>query len=398
MAFNWGQFGGSLLSGVGQGLMQAGTPGGNFGQGFMAGTQGFQQQLDAREMHKYREIQAQALQQQMQDSALAHSEKAAQDKAWQDYLASQGGGGMMSTAPMMADRDRLAPAQPGVQTAAAGVGPGMMSGQWTPEQWALLHALPREQGMAIMAQQAFAPPKEPKDNRTDDQREYEFARSQGYEGSFLNFVLDQKKAGASSTTVDVHAPNQPTIGAIPPGYVAIPDGNGKYVFEKIPGGPAADEQADKDKKAASSAGQKQQMSDIVTGDIQRALDIISRSPNTTTGIGGQVLSNVGGTASNDVRALVQTVRANVGFDQLQQMRANSPTGGALGPVSDAENGLLQSVLGNLEQSQSQEQLERNLKRLNDVILDIVHGPGKGGQRYGQSNQGAGDLKSKYGLE
>ena len=42
-----------------------------------------------------------------------------------------------------------------------------------------------------------------KDTRTDDIREYEFARSQGYDGTFQQFMTDMKKAGAATQTVKV---------------------------------------------------------------------------------------------------------------------------------------------------------------------------------------------------
>ena len=72
------------------------------------------------------------------------------------------------------------------------------------------------------------------------------------------------------------------------------------------------------------------------------------------------------------------------------MREASPTGGALGNVSEKENEYLQSVLGNVEQSQNPEQLKRNLLRLREAYLDIVHGYGNrptGGPSYQQQSSG-----------
>ena len=63
------------------------------------------------------------------------------------------------------------------------------------------------------------------------------------------------------------------------------------------------------------------------------------------------MSAVPGSSAKNVSALLDTVKANVGFEQLSAMRAASPTGGALGAVSERENALLQSVLGSVEQSQ-----------------------------------------------
>src|SRR5690606_3574220 len=79
--------------------------------------------------------------------------------------------------------------------------------------------------------------------------------------------------------------------------------------------------------------------------------------------------------ARNLDALLTTVKANVGFDRLQAMREASPTGGALGAVSDFENRQLQATLGNLEQSQTPDQLKYNLQRFKDTYLDIIHGPG-----------------------
>lgn len=72
------------------------------------------------------------------------------------------------------------------------------------------------------------------------------------------------------------------------------------------------------------------------------------------------------------------------------MRDSSPTGGALGNVTEKELALLQAVRGSLKQAQTPEQILYNLMRLNNVILDIVHGPGNGGPRYDLSKFGVPD--------
>lgn len=80
----------------------------------------------------------------------------------------------------------------------------------------------------------------------------------------------------------------------------------------------------------------------------------------TTGFLGSMASKIPGTPAYDLGAKLDTIRANIGFDKLQEMRENSPTGGALGQVSEFENRLLQAVWGNLTQSQSPEQFRENL--------------------------------------
>ena len=86
----------------------------------------------------------------------------------------------------------------------------------------------------------------------------------------------------------------------------------------------------------------------------------------TAGTLGSVLSLVPGTAAANVSADIDTLRANIGFDELSKMRQASPTGGALGNVSEKEIGFLQSVAANLSQRQTPEQLRRNLARVEQI--------------------------------
>ena len=52
------------------------------------------------------------------------------------------------------------------------------------------------------------------------------------------------------------------------------------------------------------------------------------------------------------------------------MRAASPTGGALGAISDREIILLSSTLASLSQKQSPEQLAQNIKQLREIYTTI----------------------------
>jgi hypothetical protein len=45
---------------------------------------------------------------------------------------------------------------------------------------------------------------QPKDTRTDDQREYEYARSQGFQGTLQDWLVTQKQAGATTNNVNVN--------------------------------------------------------------------------------------------------------------------------------------------------------------------------------------------------
>ncbi len=164
------------------------------------------------------------------------------------------------------------------------------------------------------------------------------------------------------------------MGAVPPHYRAIYDEAGNPVrLEPLPGGKAAQEAEEAAKAEEAKGAQARKYADIVTEDVDRVLDLADKFP--VTGF-FSVAQHIPGTPQADAAALLSTIRSNVGFGRLQEMRDSSPTGGALGPVSDMENRLMQATLGNLEQSQTEEQFRYNLERVKDTYLDIIHGPGQ----------------------
>jgi hypothetical protein len=114
---------------------------------------------------------------------------------------------------------------------------------------------------------------------------------------------------------------------------------------------------------------RQQQQTMLDETIDRAAGLTS---GWTTGVGSW-LQKVPGSDANDLRATLDTIKGNIGFDKLQEMREASPTGGALGAVSTFELQNLQSVLGNLEQSQSKDQFLFNLEQVRNTLRDIVHG-------------------------
>lgn len=150
--------------------------------------------------------------------------------------------------------------------------------------------------------------------------------------------------------------------------VAVPIGGSKL--------DAAGKLADEQSKAAQQG--KEATADIVTEDIDRLIANIDKNKDrgvlASTGAPAAVTQFIPGTPSYNAKALADTVRANVGFDKLQSMRAASKTGAALGPVSDFENKLLQATVGNLELSQDPEQVRYNLTRVKKLYTAIIdHG-------------------------
>lgn len=76
---------------------------------------------------------------------------------------------------------------------------------------------------------------------------------------------------------------------------------------------------------------------------------------------GSLLASIPGSSAMDLKSTITTIKANIGFDRLQRMRAESPTGGALGQVAVQELVALQSTIANLDTAQSTEQFKANMK-------------------------------------
>ena len=166
----------------------------------------------------------------------------------------------------------------------------------------------------------------------------------------------------------------PQVGTIPQGFELIEDTQtGGFRMRPIPGGPAATEMAAEEEQAEQRQELQQRAGQVVFEDIERLENLVENDSllNPVLGLKGVAASVVPGTSRVDAESLAETVRANIGFDRLQQMREASPTGGALGQVSNQELATLQAVLGNLSFTQSQEQLERNLGRLKDIYSQIL---------------------------
>ena len=106
-------------------------------------------------------------------------------------------------------------------------------------------------------------------------------------------------------------------------------------------------------------------------DIIPALDGDTSWFSAEAGLPGAIFRQFPGSRATDFAAKLDTLKANIGFDRLQKMRDESPTGGALGQVSEMELRQLNAALGSLEQNQSPQQLQENLKRIRDHYIRAV---------------------------
>lgn len=112
--------------------------------------------------------------------------------------------------------------------------------------------------------------------------------------------------------------------------------------------------------------------DLVSGKIDTAINQIDSNPNITTGLVGDLFSAVKGTPQYDLAQNLETIKANIGFDQIQNMKDNSQSGSSgLGAISNMEEELLQAINGSLAPGQSAAQLKGNLEQIKQRIAAIT---------------------------
>jgi hypothetical protein len=154
------------------------------------------------------------------------------------------------------------------------------------------------------------------------------------------------------------------------GYGSAPSGQDAAIAFDRDGNPVVTPgpQQEQYNKAIRGFEEFKAQNSIVVEDIDRALGSIS-SWSTGAGAALKDLPIVGGiTPAGQLESLLETIQANVGFDKLQAMREASPTGGALGSVTERELAFLQAVFGSLRQDTSPENVRYNLQRLKEHMM------------------------------
>jgi len=128
---------------------------------------------------------------------------------------------------------------------------------------------------------------------------------------------------------------------------------------------------DQKREIASMQGSIQQANRIVR-DIDTILKTAEGSTLPATGKASDWIANLPvTTGASDIRALIKNIEADVAFKTLADMRRNSPTGGALGAISDRELALLAAAEGSINPSLSWPVFKRNLKDISDARKELI---------------------------
>lgn len=184
------------------------------------------------------------------------------------------------------------------------------------------------------------------------------------------------EVGGGGVNVNVGGEGQ-RMGTIPPGMAAVVDPTNPSGFrlEPIPGGPAAAEQQAAGVKAAATEGNNAIATDTITNAAALARDLASKP--LTTGIAGGLAANLSESDAAELRRQVNVLTSNATIQNLNAMRQASPTGGALGSVTEKENAMLAAAAGAIDPNSKPEDFRRQLDNYERTLLRIINGPEAG---------------------
>lgn len=154
------------------------------------------------------------------------------------------------------------------------------------------------------------------------------------------------------------------------GEPAIDPATGLPKAAPVPGSPAAQEVAAAGDKKNAAIDARSTASSVIMSAARRARDAAGK--RAMGGVGqGVVAGLMPWTDAAEVARQVDVLKSNATIANLSAMRAASPTGGALGSVTEKENAMLAAKAGALDPSSPN--FERDLADYTQTLLQIVHG-------------------------
>ena len=201
-------------------------------------------------------------------------------------------------------------------------------------------------------------------------------------------AVDKLGGGGTSVTVNNDGSGVKPLGT--EGQILVPDPNepSGYRVELAPGSKAAMEaESAKSKKAATDEAKASGTaiaSDVITTAADRAL--AANRERSVGGLLGSVAAFNPSSMNAELYRQVDVLTANAKVENLQAMRAESPTGGALGAVTEKETQMLADQAGALDPASPR--FERDVLDYTRTLLRVIHGKDAGDaifeQKYGDA--------------
>lgn len=177
------------------------------------------------------------------------------------------------------------------------------------------------------------------------------------------------------------------------GQPVIDPATGLPTAAAVPGSPAALEAAAAATKAETGAGRREVATDVVTTAASIARNLAAKPGN--TGLTGAVWANLSETEAAEMRRQVDVLKATATIENLTAMRQASPTGAALGSVTEKEGAMLAAASGAIDPNSSGPDFQRALDNYERTLLQIVHGPTEGDRIFNETRQSGGNANFDY---
>jgi len=235
-------------------------------------------------------------------------------------------------------------------------------------------------GGAISVEQVYKAANPEPVKPTSDMQEYEFARSQGYRGSLQDWQNSGASAAAPNISTTVNTGEQPD--SRPMADKPSKDFQrrwdaelGTWVDELIPGSGAATESRALEQKGLETERQ----SGIKMGTTLRSLDLnikeLEDGGVPVTGVIGAMGAKIPGSQASDFNNRTQQIQTRAALDEVQNMRDNSPTGGAVGQLTDSEREAIGIAATSMSSYTSKTEYLRAARKFREVMLDTAYGQG-----------------------
>lgn len=140
-----------------------------------------------------------------------------------------------------------------------------------------------------------------------------------------------------------------------------------------------------DAKALAAQGRRDTATQTITDAAATARKLAGSGDN--TGIAGAAWAMNPETDAAELRRQVEVLKSNASIENLTAMRQASPTGGALGSVTERENAMLAAAAGAIDPNAKKEDFVRALDNYELTLLQIIHGPQAGKQIFDQTRDG-----------
>lgn len=226
----------------------------------------------------------------------------------------------------------------------------------------------------------------PKDTRSNLLKGYQDAVRYGYKGSIEDFA----KINRSGTTVNIGGDTD--FGPVPEGSRRVkrivpktPENPEGIVYEIVPLKGSKEYMKQKELKEKKKGAQEEAERALFTvnRDIEGALSFMNQTKDDLIQPtrAGAVLKELplirGYTDAGRLENYLESIGSRISISALNTMRKNSPTGGALGSVTERELKMLRDSYGTLDQYGDPQLLEERLIDLQRIFHEVVHGPVEG---------------------